>query len=110
MEDQPTHLTEWQIEEGYEEVPLSERNTELLDCLAHFIKYNTFLVHLDLRSIGLIEPAMKYLVSFLNKAQALQSLHLGGNEAITPKVVDWIGKRINGFMKPPDVTVPPMNK
>ena len=91
-------------------MPLSERNTELLDCLAHFIKYNAHLVHLDLRNIGLITPAIKYLASFLNKAQALQSIHLGGNKGITTKAVDWIANRINGYMKLPDITVPPLNK
>ena len=91
-------------------MPLSERNTELLNCLTQFIKYNTHLVHLDLRNIGLTSPALKFLASFLNKAQALQSLHLGGNEGVTPKVVDWIVNRINGQMKLPDIAIPPMSK
>ena len=68
LEDQSTTLTEAQIEEGLEEAPLSPRNRELLMCLTQFIKYNTFLVHLDLRNIGLIVPAIKFITSFLTKA------------------------------------------
>ena len=68
LEDQSSTLTEAQIEEGLEEAPLSPRNRELLMCLAQFIKYNTFLVHLDLRNIGLIVSAIKFIASFLTKA------------------------------------------
>ena len=68
LEDQSSTLTEDQLEEGLEEAPLSPRNRELLMCLAHFIKYNTFLVHLDLRNIGLIVPAIKFITTFLTKA------------------------------------------
>ena len=71
MEDQSSVLTELQIEEGLEEVPMSPRNMEMLECLTQFIKYNTHLVHLDLRNIGLIVLAIKHLASFLTKAQAL---------------------------------------
>lgn len=68
MEDQPKALTMKQIEEGLTEVPLSRRNTQIIDHLASFIKYNTYLVHLDLSNCGLEKPAMEYLVTFLNKA------------------------------------------
>ena len=47
---------------------MSPRNQELLTCLTQFIKYNTYLVHLDLRSIGLIVPAIKFIATFLTKA------------------------------------------
>ena len=91
-------------------MPLSERNREILGCLSTFIKYNTYLVHLDLRNIGLTVAAIKYLTSFLNKAQALQILHLGGNEGVTPEIVNWVCHRIKGRMKGPDVNVPPLSK
>ena len=51
-----------------EEIPLSKRNKEILDYLANFIKYNTYLIHLDLSNCGLIAPAIQYISSFLTKA------------------------------------------
>ena len=110
LEDQPKSLTEAQIERGLEEVPLSDVNKETLMCLTHFIKYNTFLVHLDLRNIGLIVPAIKFIASYLNKAQALQCLHLGGNEGVTPSTVNWVCERIKGKMKETEISIPPMSK
>ena len=89
---------------------MSARNIDLLNCFTRFIKYNTYLVHLDLRNIGLIEPAIKNITSFLNKAQALQCLHLGGNEGVTPEIVKWIAHRIKGCMKGPEINIPPMSK
>ena len=83
IEDQPAALTERQIEKGLTEVPLSAKNTEILDCLAQFIKYNTYLVHLDVSNCGLNEPALKFLASFLTKSQALQCLHLDNNEGVS---------------------------
>ena len=58
---------------------LSEKNYDILFCLAQFIKYNKYLIHLDLSTCGLTETAVKYLCSFLTKAQALQCLHLDSN-------------------------------
>ena len=110
VEDQATSLTEQQIEDGYQWVPLSERNHELLSCLSTFIKYNTFLVHLDLRNVGLTEAGIKYISSFLNKAQALQCLHLGGNEGVSQEVINWVCERIKGRMKGPEINVPPLSK
>ena len=91
-------------------MPLSARNVEILDCLAQFIKYNTYLVHLDVSNCGLIEPALKYLTSFLTKAQALQCLHLDNNEGVSPQMIDWICERVNGRMNRNEVNIPPMNK
>ena len=110
LEDQATTLTEEQIEEGYEQVPLSERNREILSCFSTFIKYNTYLVHLDLRNVGLSVAGIKYVTSFLNKAQALQVMHLGGNDGVTPEIVNWVCERIKGRMKGPEVNVPPLSK
>ena len=90
---------------------MSPENRERIDCFADFIKYNTHLVHLDLSNCGLIEPAVKYLVSFMTKAQALQCLHLTGNGGATnPATIDWITKRIHGVSKPDEIIIPPMNK
>lgn len=94
---------------GMTDVPLSPYNEELLDCLAQFIKYNTYLVHMDVSNCGLIEPAIKYLAAFLTKSQALQCLHLDQNEGINEKVIRWICKRINGRMQGREVNIPPMN-
>jgi len=75
---------------------LSAGNNELLRCLATFIKYNTLLVHLDLGNTGLIEPAVKYIVGFLPKSQALQCLHLDGNSGVSESSITWISERVRG--------------
>ena len=90
LDEQPTSLTESQIENGVKEVPLSAHNKKVLDCLSLFIKYNTYLVHLDLSNCSLIEPAVKYIASFLTKSQALQCLHLDGNEGVNSETIKWI--------------------
>ena len=61
MEEQSYKLTEEEIEEGIEEVSLSERNQKVMDSFKDFIKYNPFLIHLDLRQTGLMQPAIKLL-------------------------------------------------
>lgn len=48
LEDQPTVLTAEQIEAGLTDVPLSDFNFEVIECFKEFIKYNVYLVHLDL--------------------------------------------------------------
>lgn len=77
-----------------------------LICLADFIKYNTYLVHLDVSNCGLKEDAVMYLSSFLTKAQALQVLHLSGNLGVNPETIAWITERIHGVEKPPEVIIP----
>ena len=82
----------------------------IINCLADFIKYNTYLVHLDVSNCGLKEDAVMYLSSFLTKAQALQVLHLSGNLGVNPETIAWITERIHGVEKPPEVVIPQMNK
>ena len=67
-------------------------------------------MHLDLRNVGLTEAGIKFISSFLNKAQALQCLHLGGNEGVTQEVINWVCERIKGRMKGPEINVPPLSK
>ena len=75
------------------------------------MKYNPQLAHLDMSNCGLIVSAIKYLTSFLNKTQALESLHLDGNidgeEENTQELVHWIAERLRGEIKTIDVTIPP---
>ena len=82
----------------------------MLSCLSTFIKYNTYLVHLDLRNIGLNESGIKYIASFLTKSQALQCLHLGGNAGVTQEIVNWVCERIKGRMKSQEVSIAPLRK
>lgn len=64
-------------------------------CFKDFIKYNVYLVHLNLENTGLCEPAILLIVPFLRKSQALRCLHLSANECITPEIVEWTRKRIH---------------
>ena len=95
LEEQPTVLTDDQIESGQTEVELSEFNMEVISCFKNFIKYNTYLIHIDLTMTGLIEPALKFLTALLRKSQALRCLHLCGNIGISPKLIHWIYRRIH---------------
>jgi hypothetical protein len=103
LEDQRTELTFEQIEAGQTEVELTAFNLEVVTCFQDFAKYNLELKHINLEHTGLIVPAIKYLASLLRKSQALQCLHLCGNEGITPEVVSWIRDRIHA--KPETVPV-----
>jgi len=67
---------------------------DMMLCFKNFVKYNCYLVALNLENTGLIEPAIKFLVGLLRKSQALRCLHLCANEGISPEVVEWARKRI----------------
>ena len=67
------------------------------------------LVHLDLGYTGLTDPAIRYIISFLTKSQALQCLHLDGNVGLSLPLIDWITYRIRGRPKDREAVVPPMN-
>ena len=71
-----------------------------MECFKDFVKYNTYLVHLDLTETGLIEPAVKYLAALLRKSQGLRCMHLCGNKGITDESLDWIKKRIHAQSLP----------
>lgn len=87
------------------EVPLSPFNSEVVHCFKDFIKYNAYLLHLNLQTTGLIDPSVKFIASLLRKSQALSSLHLCDNK-VAPETVDWIRSRIHArpkedhFIKP----------
>ena len=53
------------------------------------------LNHLNLERCGLIEPAIKYITALLRRSQALRSLHLCGNDGLSPQLIEWIRKRIH---------------
>ena len=90
-----------------EEVELSPFNQEVVACFKDFIKYNVYLVHLDLQATGLIIPAIKYLTALLRKAQGLRSLHLCGNKGLNEEVFQWIKERIHARAMTEPVIVPP---
>ena len=48
LEEQSYKLTPEQLKEGLTEAPLSDKNLELLDGFKNFMKYNPYLVHIDL--------------------------------------------------------------
>lgn len=106
LEEQPTKLTDAEIAAGKTEVGLSHFNQKVVDCFKNHIKYNTYLVHLDLKACGLIAPALKYLAALLRKSQALRVFHLDGNKGIDDELVAWIEKRIHAKTIEPGFIVP----
>jgi len=103
---QPTTLTNAEIAAGKTEVGLSQFNQQVVECFKDHIKYNTYLVHLDLKACGLIAPALKYLAALLRKSQALRVFHLNGNKGIDDELVAWIQKRIHAKIIEPAFVVP----
>jgi hypothetical protein len=84
----------------------------MLECLQEFIKYNAKLIHLDLTSCALIEPAIKYICKILTRAQSLRAIHLCANSGLglstfdpdTEKasdMVNWIRNRIKAKSEMP---------
>ena len=47
---------------------LSPFNLEVVSCFKEFIKYNAYLIHLDLTMTGLINPAIKFVCSLLRRS------------------------------------------
>ena len=39
-----------------------------MECFTELIKYNVYLVHLDLTTTGLIFPAIRYICALLRKS------------------------------------------
>lgn len=89
------------------EAPLNNFNFEVMSCFKDFIKYNTYLVHLDLTMTGLIVPAIKYVSALLRRSQALSCLHLCGNKGLTDEIFEWIKTRIRAKECHPPLIVPP---
>ena len=73
---------------------LTAKNKEAMVCFKDFIKYNVYLVSINLENTGLIAPAIKYISSLLTKSQGLRCLHLCANEGISPQLIDEISLRI----------------
>ena len=67
-----------------------------------FIKYNPYLIHLDLQSCGLHEPAIRYIAKMLTRSQSLRSVHLCNNLGLSKKMVEWFRTRIRaaGHIEP----------
>ena len=67
-----------------------------------FIKYNPYLIHLDLQSTGLFEPAIRYIGKMLTRSQSLRSVHLCNNPGLSKTMVEWFRNRIKaaGYIEP----------
>ena len=90
-------LTAEEIAAGITEVPLRAENVETMDCFMDFIKYNPNLIHLDLQSTNLHEPALRFIGRMLKRAQSLRTLHLCNNPGLSQKMVEWLRKRISAL-------------
>ena len=73
-----------------------------MECFMHFIKYNPYLIHLDLQSTGLFEPAIRYIGKMLTRSQSLRSVHLCNNPGLSKTMVEWFRNRIKaaGYIEP----------
>lgn len=69
-----------------------------MDSFKDFIKYNAFLIHLDLRQTGLMQPAIKLFGYQLTRASSLRCIHLCGNEGVDAETIEWLKERIRGTM------------
>ena len=65
-----------------------------MQCFLEFIKYNPYLIHLDLQSCGLEEPALRFIGKMLTRSQSLRSIHLCNNPGISRPMIEWLKKRI----------------
>ena len=65
-----------------------------MNCFMDFIKYNPYLIYLDLQSTGLHEPAIRYIAKMLTRSQSLRSVHLCNNPGLSKNMVEWFRKRI----------------
>ena len=110
LEDQSWKLTAKHIEEGLTEAPLSEKNQLFMDSLKNFIKYNPYLVHLDLQTTGLSAPIIRLIGHMITRATGLQCIHLCGNEGITDDMIEWLRKRIHAKEDVEPVLIHPLPK
>ena len=68
-----------------------------MGCFLEFIKYNPYLVHLDLQSCGLAEPALRFIGKMLTRSQSLRAIHLCNNPGISKAMIDWLKSRIRAI-------------
>ena len=100
-------LTKQEIADGMTEVPLRDENVETMNCFMEFIKYNPHLIHLDLQSTHLYEPALRFIGRMLTRAQSLTTLHLCNNPGISHKMIEWLRKRIKAQYYVPPLQIKP---
>ena len=82
--------------EGIVDVELSTYNKEIMAKFKEFVKYNPFLIHLDLQQTGMMVPAIKEIGNLLTRAQSLRCIHLCGNDGVTDDTIEWLLNRIKG--------------
>ena len=73
---------------------MRNENLETMECFLQFIKYNPYLIHLDLQSCGFQEPAIRFIGKMLTRSQSLRSIHLCNNPGISKSMIEWLKKRI----------------
>ena len=66
------------------ELEYAKHNLKIIRHLTRFIKRNQQLMHFNLTQTNLTEYMLWKLGSALNRAKSLVSLHLSGNQGITP--------------------------
>ena len=70
-----------------EESELATHNCEVTNGLMRLIKRNKQLLHLDLTQCNLTEFMLWKIGASLARAKSLVSLHLSGNQGITPNLI-----------------------
>ena len=73
---------------------MKDLNNETLKNLTRFIKRNGSLIHLDLTQTNLTEYMLWKIGESLARAKSLVSIHLSGNQGITPAYKKHIFSRI----------------
>lgn len=78
-----------------------------MDCFTEFVKYNPYLLHIDLTSTGLTRKQLMFFGKLLTRSQSLRSIHLSANPCLYDKeVLNWMQKRIRAKHNYDKVVIP----
>lgn len=70
------------LDKQQEELTFTTLDQEIMNCFTDFVKYNPYLVHLDLTSTGLTRKQLMFFGKLLTRAQSLKSIHLSANPCL----------------------------
>lgn len=74
---------------------LSKKTRMTIENLLRFIKKCHFLIHADFSDTGMSEKILWYFGRSMRRTKSLRALHLSNNPGITPRVVEYLKKRIH---------------
>ena len=75
------------------------QNKKVIKHLSTLIKRNKSLIHLDLSQTQLTEYMLWKIGVCLSRAKSLASIHLSGNQGVTPTLKELLAERIRSLPK-----------